>query len=269
MLAGWLLASAASAAVFAPDDGRTYRLVSTLTRSDGETTLHFSAERTIVFRREPGGWAATVTLRSVTSDAPAPMRARYEASVRRTEHAPLVAHLDPRGAVTAIDDEDARWADYQRMMAGLPASAPGSKASAAELARMLKSSLSGMTPQARRALLAGSLTEVIGSGDASLAPSADRRITIPSVRGDGRPIAVPGHQRVSRDASGLFVHTEADDEEAIGGGVTRVHLTFDRRVDSAAGLVLERRETRETVVETGSGSRRSRQESYQQLTPVS
>ncbi|KAK0340455.1 hypothetical protein LTR94_030428, partial [Friedmanniomyces endolithicus] len=117
------VAAQAIAIPFAPPTDRalTYRIEQH--RPLAGKVSAFTATRDLRFERAGEGYALTVTLRAIDTDAPASGAVSYRAALGPLVGIAMRFRLDGRGKVVALDDEEAIWA---KVRAGVDALATGS-----------------------------------------------------------------------------------------------------------------------------------------------
>lgn len=174
----------ASAAGFAPPLDVPIRVV-TERRDDARI---YRMERHVRFAREGLGYRAEVALRAGTGETPDSTGAGYEAGFEAFAGSTLVFHLDPQGAVVAIDDMPALWERFCRRVAEIAAArrtlAPAERE---KLAARIAAPLRALPIERQRAML-GSLVQAV-IADAAVAPGTTPvRLPGSSAYGEATPL---------------------------------------------------------------------------------
>ena len=244
-----VLVANADGARFAPPDGQAFRHVLIEERDDGTVKRRFEAERTIVFRATPTGYAADVTLVRVSQDAGT--GGMFAAGMAGLKGRTIRFQLDRAGNVVAIEGEAAIW---EALCHGIE-SMVGTDASRRERLRPLATPLRALPEDRRRAMLASMITPLIAG---PIAAEGARAVTVEARGLDGTRIVLDGRETrhaaalgtiaIETSASGTLPGAEA------GAVPARVSVATRRVIDPATGLVLEARDTRDTWLgDAGSG----------------
>lgn len=224
------LAAPLLVAAFAPAEGVAYRLRLSEQRITARGQTDFVSERRITFTRTRAGYRAEVAI-GPSRAAGGPSADLFQRGIAGLAERVLVIHLDPAGAVTAIDDLPGHWRAYCDALAAAAAGAPLPAPAKALIDRLGQASAA----EQRRTL--GSLVTSVIAPEAP-APGT-RDVRLPARDGPG---ALDGRQNVVADARGVTITTSAEGPLAIGGAEGRVAIEREERIER--GLRVHVRETR-------------------------
>lgn len=191
----------ASTAGFAPPLDAPRRVVTE--RRDGART--YRMERDIRFARVDKGYRAEVTLRAGIGETPDSSGAAYEAGFEAFAGSTIVFHLDPRGAVVAIDDMPALWERFCRRVAEVAAARHAlAPAEREKLAARIAAPLRALPVERQRAMLASLVVAVIA--DEATTPGSTP-VRLPGQSAYGGTIALEGRRTVVALPDGLLRST--------------------------------------------------------------
>jgi hypothetical protein len=187
----------------------------------------FASTRTLRFERAGEGYALTVALQAIDTDAPASGAAPYRAALEPLVGIVMRFRLDTHGKIVALDDQDAVWAKVQ---AAVDRIATGGDKDRQRAAQNVQALFASLPPEGRLSLLAGELQPLFLFAGGDVAGGAGRGVR--SVAGSPlvRPVPVEGALTVSRqdgDAVNL-------DEKLAGEGV---QVSIRYRLSRVTGLV--------------------------------
>jgi len=241
LIAAVALAAAATQApaLLAPVLDRPYRLVFEDERNGPDGIQHFRIERTVVFKSEPEGFRADVTLVDVRTDASGEIGRRFLMATGALRNRTVTFHLSPDGSVRAIDDEAAVWS---AIVAGVAAIAPQAGGENTP-GRHPDGPLATLPPDAVRATLASILSPMLAGSDAGLSPGT-RAVTLPRSTLAPGGASLPATEVATLTPEGpLSLRVQAQDN----GPAVRHSIDRLRVVDRAHGLVILRDDRRSTT----------------------
>ncbi|MDH4743695.1 hypothetical protein OMP43_06660 [Sphingomonas sp. CBMAI 2297] len=220
----------ASTAGFAPPLDAPIRVV-TERREDARI---YRMERDVRFTREGMGYRAEVVLRAGTGETADSTGAAYEAGFGALAGSTLVFHLDPRGAIVAIDDMPALWDRFCRRVAEAAAArrtlAPAERE---KLAARIAAPLRALPIERQRAMLASLVVALIA--DEAMTPGSTP-VRLPGQSAYGGTIPLEGQRTVAALPGGLFRSTVRADAP----DVTLERVTD---MDPRTGLITRNRKT--------------------------
>ncbi|OSZ63158.1 hypothetical protein CAP40_19115 [Sphingomonas sp. IBVSS2] len=191
----------ASTAGFAPPLDAPRRVV-TERRDDARI---YRMERDVRFAREGTGYRAEVTLRAGVGETPDSTAAAYEAGFEAFAGKTIVFHLDPRGAVVAIDDMAALWERFCQRVADIAAArrtlAPTERE---KLAARIAAPLRALPVERQRAMLGSLVVAVIA--DEAMTPGSTP-VRLPGQSAYGGTTALEGQRTVVALPGGLLRST--------------------------------------------------------------
>ncbi len=230
----------AEATGFAPQPGVPYRYRIEQERDEAGATRRYATERSILFRRAPGGWVAEMTITAVDGSLSTGPGALFERAFAGLRGQPIRYRLNPRGEVVDIEDRDALW---QRLIDAVKAAAgddPVNQATATRLA----APLAAMPQPQRIAMLGSMLATVLAPEVARRGPSPERAIRRPGAGPHGAGAELTGTERTMAAGDLLVEQRRLSGTVAASGdaaGTRDSDLT--RSVDPRTGLVVTQRET--------------------------
>ncbi|WP_311268552.1 hypothetical protein [Sphingobium sp. WCS2017Hpa-17] len=187
----------------------------------------FTATRELRFERAGEGYALTVTLRAIDTDAAASGAQPYRSALGPLVGIPMRFRLDGQGKVVALDDEDAIWT---KVRAGVDAVAaePGSERQQA--AQKVRALFDGLSVEGRLSLLSGELRPLFLFAGSDVAGGAGRGLR--SVAGSPlvRPVPVEGTLMLASQNGDML-----DLDEKLAGDGVQVSIKY--RLSRATGLV--------------------------------
>lgn len=199
----------AGTAVFAPPLDAPRRVV-TERRDDART---YRMERDVRFAREGTGYRAEVTLRAGIGETPDSTGAAYEAGFEAFAGSTIVFHLDPRGAVVAVDDMPALWERFCQRVADIAAArrtlAPTERE---KLAARIAAPLRALPVERQRAMLAALVAAIIA--DEAMTPGS-MPVRLPGQSAYGGATALEGQRTVVALPDGLLRSTVRADAAGV------------------------------------------------------
>ena len=266
-----LLVPGTAVARLAPVPDKPYRHVLVEERSDDRGMQRFVSERRLVFHPLPTGFALDLTI----LDASAPANgsgAMFAAALAGLKGRTVRFLLDQEGRIMSIDDVAAVWAALCAAVDRAAAASPSGSAARQRAADAMAAAFRTMPADRRQDMLSSLVNATLAGGLAARLPVEGSAISISARSPTGMPVALPGREtvRIVDDRTILITTTAHSDMAAPlpeATGPSRISITITKRVDRAAGLILESREQRETTVGAGPTARRNTSLTVSRLDP--
>jgi hypothetical protein len=187
----------------------------------------FTATRDLRFERAGEGYALTVTLRAIDTDAAASGAQPYRAALGPLVGIAMRFRLDGQGKIVALDDEDAIWA---KVRAGVDAVAAGADSERQEAAQKVRALFDSLSVEGRLSLLSGELRPLFLFAGSDVAGGAGRGLR--SVAGSPlvRPVPVEGALTLAGQNGDML-----DLDEKLAGDGVQVSIKY--RLSRVTGLV--------------------------------
>ncbi|OQW74430.1 MAG: hypothetical protein BVN32_12825 [Proteobacteria bacterium ST_bin14] len=266
-----LLVPGTAVARLAPVPDKPYRHMLIEERSDDRGMQRFVSERRLVFHPLPTGFALDLTI----LDASAPANgsgAMFAAALAGLKGRTVRFLLDQEGRILGIDDAAAVWAALCAAVDRAAAASPPASAARQRAADAMAAAFRTLPAHRRQDMLSSLVNATLAGALAARLPVEDSAISISARSPTGMPVALPGREtvRIIDDRTILITTTAQGDVTAPPPGATgpsRISVTISKRVDRAAGLILESREQRETTLGAGPTARRNTSLTVSRLDP--
>ncbi len=266
-----VLVPGTAVARLAPVPDKPYRHVLIEERSDERGMQRFVSERRLVFHPLPTGFALDLTI----LDASAPTNgsgAMFAAALAGLKGRTVRFLLDQEGRIISIDDAAAVWAALCAAVDRAAAASPPASAARQRAADAMAAAFRTLPANRRQDMLSSLVNATLAGALAARLPVEDGAISISARSPTGMPVALPGREtvRIIDDRTILITTTAQGDMAAPlpeATGPSRISVTITKRVDRAAGLILESREQRETTLGAGPTLRRSTSLTVSRLDP--
>lgn len=231
---------------FDPPRNKVLRLTTSELRGTGPKRQYFAVDREIVFKEEPGGLQATVTVRRIRQDG-SPAGLLFAAGASPFKDRPIIVHLDAAGAILSIDDEEALWQLFCDSIEAMAAKGSGPEGRGRATGKALAAPLRALPPQRRRASLGSAIVALVAGPLAAREPG-EQAVKVPAQTFGGAAAILAGQEEVTVTGDQIEIRTSAT------GSVTPppseagqpASLTVERsqRIDRGRGLVIEDRSIR-------------------------
>ncbi len=206
---------------FAPRIDAPYRYRIEQVRDEAGVPRRYVTDRTIVFRRTPGGLVAELTITAVDGGLATGPGALFERAFAGLRGRMIRYRLSPGGTVTAVEDRAALW---QALGDAVLAQAGDDPARLA-IARRLVAPLRAMPEPAQVAMLGSMLATVIAADTVRRGVLPDRAVRQDGVPPFGKGAVVTGTERIHAQG-GLLIEGNKLEVEFETAGRKRVLDTF-------------------------------------------
>ncbi len=234
MLTGMAMMASASAATagtiavpFAPPVGRTLSYRIEQHRPVEGKVSEFTATRDLRFDRDGEGYALTVTLRAIDTNAPPSGAEPYRAALEPLVGIAIRFRLDAKGQFIGVDDMDGVWAKVQ---AGVDAIASGAQGDRQRAAKNIQTLFTSLSPEGRLSLLSGEVRPLFLFVASDVEDGAGRGLRTVAGSPLTRPVPVEGVLKLTaQDGDGLKL------EENLSGQGVQVAIRYT--LSRVTGLV--------------------------------
>ncbi|MFZ5747582.1 MAG: hypothetical protein ACOY45_07965 [Pseudomonadota bacterium] len=242
------LLQSAAATTFAPPLDQPLLLTTERVETEGSERRSYRIQVRMRFARDGDGYRAELVVVEAGGAAGRMESAMFETGLSGLAGRTIRFRLDRAGRVVAITDRAELWHDFcvglARVMAASKAADPDARA---RLEARFVAPLEALPPERQIALLASLLTPAFASEAGDQPAGSTRAVRLPGRSAYGGAAPLDGARTVSRGADIQRVVTRAHGTvPAPDGSPARIVLTIEERSDPATGLILQRRETRET-----------------------
>lgn len=246
-------APAPAEARITPRDGQRFRLALTEERRVNGITQRFAVTRLILFHREAEGYAVEVSTEAQDRDKKGVAATMFDIGMAALVGQTIRYHVDSRGRLIGIDDEARAWTRFCDAVEAM-GSGPDAPPRRRRLVEKFDSPMRTLPLANRREMLFSVLAALFEDPAATELPE-ERSVRVPARGVGGTYGFLDGEQRVAKAPDGtIVVETIAEGDLAPmpgpAGATPPAYLRFiaSRRIDPTTGLVMERREQRETAI---------------------